>query len=123
MKIVFASYVYVPKFNRPQDWITRIQSYGGILEALALNHTVITIEQINYEGEYRHNGVQFYFKRFSKTGRRFPLQLHRFIKSLEPDVVFIHGLHFSLQIVQLRMYLGSKIKIIAQHHAERPFAG
>jgi glycosyltransferase involved in cell wall biosynthesis len=124
MKFVFASYVYTPEFNRPEEWINRIEFYVGIQEALSINHTVISIEQIDYEGEYLQNGVHFYFKRFTKkTGSYFQRELHQFIKSLNPDVVFIHGLHFSLQIIQLRLYLGRNINIIAQHHAEKPFTG
>ncbi|MEO6522715.1 MAG: glycosyltransferase family 4 protein [Mucilaginibacter sp.] len=123
MKIVFASYVYTPEFNTPEAWLRRINFYVCIQEALAVNHTIISIEQINYEGEYLQNGIQFQFKRLSKWGRYFPFKLHRYIKSLNPDIVFIHGLHFSSQIIQLRLLLGSKIKVIAQHHAEQPHTG
>jgi flagellin-specific chaperone FliS len=38
-------------------------------------------------------------------------------------VVFIQGLHFPLQIIQLRLLLGPGVKIIAQNHAEKPFSG
>lgn len=123
MKIVFASYVHIPEYDQPLPWIQRTQSYGGILQALAKKHQVISIEQINYEGEYEHSNVRYMFLKLSKTGRRIPFKLHRHIKSLQPDVVFIHGLHFPLQVIQLRWALGSKVKIMVQHHAERPFAG
>jgi glycosyltransferase involved in cell wall biosynthesis len=123
MKIVFASYVYTPEFNNPEAWLHRINFYVCIQEALAINHTIISIEQIDYEGEYLHKGIQFQFKRSSKLGRHFPFKLHRYIRNLEPDIVFIHGLHFSSQIVQLRLQLGSKVKVIAQHHAEQPHTG
>jgi len=123
MKIVFASYVYTPEFNNPEAWLHRINFYVCIQEALAVNHDIISIEQINYEGEYRHKGIQFQFERHSKWGRYFPFKLHRYLKSLNPDIVFIHGLHFSLQIIQLRLLLGPKVKVIAQHHAEQPYIG
>jgi glycosyltransferase involved in cell wall biosynthesis len=123
MKIVFASYVYTKEFNDPHVWIQRIKGYVGIQEALGVKHEVISIEQINYEGRHSQDGVHYHFKRFSKNGLRFPFRLHQFIKSLEPDVVFIHGLHFSFQIIQLRMHLGNKAKVIAQHHAELPHVG
>jgi glycosyltransferase involved in cell wall biosynthesis len=123
MKFVFASYVYTPAYNSPAAWIDRIKAYTGILEALAQNHDVISIEQIDYEGEYGHNRVHYSFKRFTKTELKFPFRLHRFIKAQKPDVVVIQSLHFPLQIIQLRLLLGPKVKIIVQNHAEKPFTG
>ncbi|EHQ27372.1 glycosyltransferase family 4 protein [Mucilaginibacter paludis] len=123
MKIVFASYVYSPGFSNPESWLNRINFYTGILEALAAKQQVISIEQIDYEGEYLNKGVHYHFKRFSKIGLIFPLQMHQFIKGLEPDIVFIHGLHFPLQLIQFKLCLGSATRIIVQHHAEQPFTG
>jgi len=123
MKIVFASYAYSPEYNDPQSWLQRIDFYTGILTRLAFKHTIISIEQIDHEGIYPHQGVQYHFKKLTKLGRNFPFKLHGYIKGFEPDVVFIHGLHFSHQIIQLRLHLGANVKIIAQHHAEQPYRG
>jgi glycosyltransferase involved in cell wall biosynthesis len=122
MKILFASYIYVKEFNTPAAWLERIKFYTGILDALVIKqHEVISIEQIDYEGEYKHNGVHYYFKRFKRG--LFPVKLHRFINSQKPDVVVIQSLHFPLQVIQLRLLLGKKTKIIIQNHAEIPFTG
>jgi glycosyltransferase involved in cell wall biosynthesis len=122
MKIVFASYVYIKDFNTPVAWLDRIKAYSGILEALATKHEVISIEKIDYEGEYVKDGVQYYFKRFAERSL-FPVKLHRFIKHQNPDVVIIQSLHFPLQVIQLRLMLGAKTRIIIQNHAEKPFIG
>ena len=124
MKIVFSSYVHSGGFHEPQAWLRRTNAYGGILEALARQHKVISIEQIDYEGQMINNGVDYRFKYCSANSLRFfPWQLHQYIKHLEPDVVVIHGLHFSLQLIQLRLVLGPGVKIIVQNHAEKPFTG
>ncbi|HWZ13959.1 MAG TPA: glycosyltransferase family 4 protein [Mucilaginibacter sp.] len=123
MKFVFASYVYSKDFNRPEGWLHHIRFYGGVLESLSKNNTVISIEQIDFEGQLIYKGVQYYFKRFSKLARRFPFKLHYFIKKRQPDVVFIQGLHYPLQVIQLRLTLRKKVKIIVQNHAEKPFTG
>lgn len=123
MKFVFASYVFTKEYKSPEAWIDRIKAYTGILEALAKNHQVISIEQIDYEGQYAKDGVQYYFKRFTGVGLLFPRRLHVFIKSQKPDVVVIQSLHFPLQVIQLRLRLGRKTKIIIQNHAEKPFKG
>ena len=123
MRFVFASYVYTPAYNSPEAWIDRINFYTGMLESLAKNNRVISIEQIDYEGIYQQDGVEYQFMRFSKNELRFPLRLHQFIKSQKPDVVVIQSLHFPLQVIQLRLLLGREVKIIIQNHAEQPFIG
>ncbi|MGZ3750990.1 MAG: glycosyltransferase family 4 protein [Mucilaginibacter sp.] len=123
MKFVLASYVVTKGYNTPEAWIERIKAYTGILEALAKNNQVVSIEQIDYEGEYEKAGVQYHFKRSSKPGLLFPWRLHRFIKSQRPDVVVIQSLHFPLQVIQLWLQLGRDTKIIVQNHAEKPFTG
>lgn len=120
MRIVFASYVCSSGFKNPGEWLQRTNFYTGIPEALSRENEVISIEQIDYEGRYQQNGVDYQFMDFGKRTLLFPWQQHRYIKALQPDVVFVHGLHFALQVIQLRLQLGRRVKIIAQHHAERP---
>ncbi len=122
MKFVFASYISSNTYNDPAAWLERIRAYTGVLEAVAVNHEVISIEQINYEGDEVKNGVNYRFRMFNKH-RYFPLKLNLFISRQKPNVVFIHSLHFPLQVMLLRLMLGRKPKIIIQNHAEKPFTG
>lgn len=122
MKYVFVGYVYTGDFKSPDAWLERIKAYTGILEALAKQNTVISIQQIDYEGEYDKNGVKYYFKRL-KSSAHFPFSLHRFIKSLEPDVVIVQSFNHPLPIIQLHFLLRKHTKIIVHNHAELPFNG
>lgn len=123
MRIISVTYINTPEFSCPEDWIKRIYAYTGVLEYLSRQHTVFSIEQINYRGEYFHKGVHYYFRNYGKRVSRFPFRLHKFIRQLNPDVVLVRGLHFPLQVILLRRRLGRNIKIIAEHHADRPFKG
>jgi glycosyltransferase involved in cell wall biosynthesis len=121
MKYVFAGYTYTGDYNSPQAWLERIKAYTGILEALAKNNMVISVQQIDYEGEYHKDDVKYYFKRFKSS--YFPFGLHQFIKSLEPDVLIVQSFNHPLEIIQLRFSLGKRTKIIVHNHAELPFTG
>src|SRR5215213_9621154 len=121
MNLVFTSYTSSPEYDDPRQWLKRIEGYTGILEALSEKHTVISIERINYEGELLQQGVQYYFMRQNKKVLLFPSRQHRLISRLRPDVIFINGFIFPLQIIQLRLKLGWSPKIIILHRAERPF--
>lgn len=123
MKIVSTSYINTPEYTDPEKWLERISFYTGLLEALAKRHLVESIEQINYSGDIQKNGVRYHFLNFKKRQLYFPLALHRYIKNLDPDVVFVNGFVFPLQIIQLRKTLGKKVKIIVLHRAEKPFTG
>ena len=123
MKIVSTSYSKTPEFIDPQNWLKKISFYTGILEELAKQHAVTSIERINYEGEYDQNGVHYYFINLKKKVVHFPFRMHRLIKKLKPDAVFVNGFIFPLQIIQLRMKLGRQVRIIILHRAEKPFTG
>lgn len=121
MKIVFVTYNYSKEFNCPEKWLHRIRAFIGILEYLGKKHTVISIEQINYEGELFRNDVHYIFLNYKNNKSYFPVQLHNFIKKQAPDIVFINGLHYPVQVLQLRIHLEKTVKIIGLHHAEKPF--
>jgi len=126
MKILFGTYVTIPEFHQPDAWLHRIEGFKEILEKLSADNEVLSIEQISYEGIYHFNGVEYHFKRFRykhKLARFFPFQQHRYMRQLRPDAVIVHGLHFAIHTIQLRLKLGWKVKIIAQHHAEKPGKG
>ena len=123
MKFVFVSYNYSADINTPEDWINRINFYVGSLEYLSKTNTVIRVDQINYEGNFIHNGVQYFCVKSTKKKNYFPRKLNRFVRSLAPDVVVVSSFLFPLQVIQLRLCLGKKIKVIVQHHAEKPYLG
>src|SRR5881275_785156 len=114
MRIVFTSYINTPSFNDPGKWIERIKGYTGVLESLAGGHEVISIEQINYEGKYSHNGVDYRFIDYGTKERLFPSRLHNYIKHLQPQLVVVHGFHFPFQLIQLHYKLGNKVKLLVQ---------
>jgi glycosyltransferase involved in cell wall biosynthesis len=123
MRFVFLSYNYSPDIHSPEEWVDRLKFYVGSLEQLSKQHTVIRVDQINYEGHFIHNGVEYYCVNDGKKKNYFPRKLHRFVKTLQPDVIVVSSFLFPLQVIQLRKYLGKKVKIIIQNHADKPFTG
>ena len=61
MKIVSTSYSNTPEYTEPVAWLKRIRFYTGILEALAKDHEVTSIERIRYEGSLQQNKVHYHF--------------------------------------------------------------
>ncbi len=123
MKIVSTSYVNSPGYKDPQKWLQRISFYTGLLEELGKQYEVESIEQINYKGIIKKKSVTYHFLNFNQKKLWFPFALHRYIKKLSPDIVFVNGFVFPFQIIQLRKTLGKGVKIIVLHRAEKPFRG
>jgi glycosyltransferase involved in cell wall biosynthesis len=123
MVYVFVTYNSSLEFDSPESWFKRTEGYTGALFSLAKDNTVINIKQINYQGDCLHKGVHYYFINFSKKRTFFPRKLNRLVRSFNPDIVFLQGLHTPFQFLQLGLQLNKKTKVIAQHHAEKPLTG
>lgn len=123
MKIVSMSYTNSAEFTDPVAWLQRINFYTGILEALTEKYQVESIEQISFEGLLERNGIKYHFLDLKIPKLPFPRRLHACVKKLQPGIIFINGLIFPLQVIQLRLKLGRNVKIILLHRGEKPFAG
>lgn len=123
MKIVYLNYFYSAQYVNPENWLQKIKPITAVLEVLAKNNTVISIEQIDYQGQMQVNGIDFRFVNFYKSKTFFPFKLNIFVKQLKPNIVIVHGTLFPLQTILLRLILGRNVRIVIQHHAEYPSFG
>lgn len=120
MKIVHLSYAVVNHYTSPEEWLTKIDFFTGILQQQAHHHHIASVHCIAYDGTLEKENVHYHFINVRTLGRMLPLQINRYVKNLEPDVVIVHGLIFPQNVWLLRRQLNSKAKIFLQHHAEKP---
>lgn len=123
MTIVSTGYAYSSSFNDPGQWLGRIRFYTCILEALANEHEVHSIEQINHTGFLVQDGVQYHFLPPGTSRSGFPSTLHRYIGKIKPEVVLVNGFISPFRIMQLKWMLGRNVKILVINRAERPGTG
>lgn len=120
--IVHLSYTLArPEYRDPEAWLERVAFVTGVPERMTEYGRQTVIYNIHYKGEITRNGVRYLFPAFKRWQLVLPFAYNRFIKKLKPDVVLVHGLIFPWQIIMLRWIIGPSLKIICQHHAERPF--
>jgi glycosyltransferase involved in cell wall biosynthesis len=119
MRIVYISYVSITDYHDPESWLKRLDFYEKQLMSLSAYAEVVSIHHIQYEGSLERDNVKYVFFKRKKWQLLFPFRLHRYIKTLAPDVVIVHGLVFPVQVVFLRCQLGS-VKLFVVHHAEKP---
>jgi glycosyltransferase involved in cell wall biosynthesis len=120
--IVHLSYTLArPKYTDAEKWLSRVAFVSGVVEKLVPFGKQSVIYNIHYKGEVQRNGVRYIFPGFKRRQLVLPFAFNRFVRSLNPDVVLVHGLIFPWQIILLRNVIGPDVKIICQHHADRPF--
>jgi glycosyltransferase involved in cell wall biosynthesis len=123
MRLVFLSYNYSAEIRSPDEWVEKIGFYTGWAKILAKEHTVIRVDQIDFEGKVEKDGILYHFFKDKRRKNYFPLNLNLFVRSLNPDLVLVSSFLFPLQVLLLRRCLGKKVKIIIQNHAEKPSSG
>ena len=119
MRIVHLSYANMIDYDDPLKWLKRINFFTALAEEMAMKEDVMSIHCINHSGVLKRNGVEYHFLKYGGVQTMFPLQLHRYILNLKPDVIVVHGIHFPMQVLLLCRSIKSA-KIILQHHSEMP---
>jgi glycosyltransferase involved in cell wall biosynthesis len=95
----------------------------GYFEFLPANWRCSLIKFADATGHIKRPHFDYYFFQGKASKLWFPTAANRFVASLKPDIVMVHGLIFPHQILMLRRRLPPNTKIIVQHHAERPGTG
>ena len=120
MRIIHLSYnVPIPNYTDPEAWLKRISFSVIVMESMAAFGEILGIYHLDYEGVLHKNSVTHHFPGYKSWQLFLPFQFNRYVKKLKPTVVIVHGLIFPWQIIMLRWQVGSSVKIIAQHHAEK----
>jgi glycosyltransferase involved in cell wall biosynthesis len=104
----------------PQALLEEQQASLGYLEYLQYLCNLSVVKCLNYSGELRKNRVNYYFFRGKSSKFWWPYTIHRFNRRLNPSVVLVHGFIYPLQVYLLRKQLGREVKILLQHHADKP---
>jgi glycosyltransferase involved in cell wall biosynthesis len=120
MKIIHFSYAQIKDCRDPETCLKRLRFLVVILESLSKYVESAGIFHITYKGKLEKNNVTYYFPDLNKWQLLVPIHFNRFVKSLQPNVIIVHGLIFPWQVIMLRWQLGKDVKIIVQHHAEKP---
>ncbi len=120
MTIVHVSFAPVTRYDDPLEFLKAIKFFTGILEEQAKTQDVTSVYCLNTDQEAIVNGVKYHFFRSTFFQNYFPEKVSRYVSSLNPNAVIVHGLHFAFQLWFLRLFLSHECKVFMQHHAERP---
>lgn len=114
------SYALVAEYSNPDEYLKRIDFFAVLLRQMAIDTEVHSIHCINFEGVLNRDGVKYHFIKLQKYQTIISIKINRYVSSLNPDVVLVHGMHFPLQVLFLRKQLLPHVKLVMQNHAEGP---
>lgn len=121
MRVIHLSYARIMDYRDPEAWLTKIDFFVALLKQMAKQVEVKSIHCINYTGILEKDGAEYHFLKQHWIQFLLPVSIHRYVSKLDPDIVVVHGFHFPWQVLCLRWQLEKKsVKIVVQHHAERP---
>ncbi len=84
---------------------------------------LVFVKHLDYDGFDSMHGHGFAFFKSRNGFWHIPFKTHKYVKSQHPDIIIVEGLLFPFQLIWLKWMLGKNIRIIAQHHGEKPFSG
>src|SRR4051794_37699605 len=123
MKIIDVVYYSHQELASTKEVIEKQKASFGYAQYLKARADIRLIKHFKSEAREEIEGIPvLFFKRRNKFWH-IPVKTHRYILSVNPDVVIIEGLIFPLQVIALKLRLGKRCSIIVQHHGERPFSG
>jgi glycosyltransferase involved in cell wall biosynthesis len=122
MTLAFVNYNTVPYGTAPAEWLKLVAPYIGILSELGKKHEIHYFIYAEKDQEYFSQGINCHYidsnrKDFTQS------VLHRRLRKLQPQIIFVYGLYFNFQVLWLRRMLGNKIRIVLQSHSFLPARG
>ena len=120
MKLVDLSYHYNAGCSDPLAQLQRQAPAIQYVDHLPEGCQPTVVKFLDCEGHLKKDAVDYHF--FKGEAARFwvPHKAHRLLRELDPDVVILHGFLFPWQVMALRQALGRRVKLLVQHHADRP---
>lgn len=121
LKFIEINYHFHREFTTPDAVITKHLLSNLFAEELSKTASVTLIKHLAYNGAYHRNEIQYHFFRRPNNFWQIPFSTHWFVRKEKPDIVLVQGFIYPLQVIALRLAIGSNSKIILQHRAEFPF--
>jgi len=123
MQLLDVTFYAVGNFSNAEEMVQAYLPSYGYAAQLPAGINVQHIRLAAYNETLYNNGIKHILFKGCNGFARIPFKMLNYIKQQKPDVVLLQGLGFPIQAIMLRLWLGGKVVIAAQHHAERPYRG
>jgi glycosyltransferase involved in cell wall biosynthesis len=123
IKVIDLNYYGHQDFHHPAEVKSRYPETFGFIPFLKPPLHLEVVQHLTREGATCLDGVTYTFFKKQNHFWSIPFKTHRYLKKQAPRVILVQGIIFPLQVLFLRLALGPKTKIVAQHHGESPYTG
>lgn len=123
MQLIDVTFYAVDNFSSGKDLLQAFLPSHGYAAHLPAGTKVQFIHLASHNETLHYNGIKHVLFKGRNHFGYISFTTLRYIKRQRPQVVLLQGLGFPIQAIMLRLWLGRKVIILAQHHAERPYRG
>ena len=120
IKVVDIVYHCHHEYTSPKEVLDKHLPTLGFTKFIKDRVDYTVVRHLNYEGKETVNGIRYAFFKRRNAPWQIPYKTHRYINSLNPDIILVHGFIFPLQVIALKILLGKRCTVVLQHHADYP---
>ncbi len=123
IKLIDLTFYANEQFDDPVELVLSQQHSYGYIGFIKNRVNIKVVKHFVRDAKVWVEGIPYtLFRGLNKPGY-VSFKTLRHIAAEKADVILVQGLGFPVQVLMLRLWLGKKTTIIAQHHAERPMHG
>ncbi len=120
-KFLSLNYHASPEIKNFANKLEKHQAAYESINYLKDQYEVVVIDHIGANEQLEKDGITYLAKKKKRNIKwLIPFRLHHEIKTLQPDIVYLHSLMQMHNLILLVPFLSKKTKILVQHHAEKP---
>jgi len=120
IKLIDLTFYANEEFDDPVELVVSQQHSYGYICFIKNKLNIKVVKHFVRDAKVWVNGVPYtLFRGINKPGY-ISFKTLRHLAAEKADIILVQGLGFPVQVLMLRLWMGKKTTIIAQHHAERP---
>jgi glycosyltransferase involved in cell wall biosynthesis len=120
LKLIDLTFYMHEDIHDPDKAIRVHEASVGYARYLGSDASAEIIIHMDYEGQRELHGITYSFFKSKNSFFHIPRKTLKYVRSIAPDIILVHGLIFPVQVLALRYYARPSCKIICIHHAEGP---
>lgn len=117
--LVDLGYYHSADVNDYKQLMLNFENASGHHDYLGANLELHVIRHLNQFKNVKIGDVNYHFLKGSNSKLWLPFKLHRFVKSLRPDVILLHGYSNPIQVLLLSFRTRAKL-VIQDHGGSMP---
>lgn len=122
MQLIDVTFYTAGEFSNGKHLVQAFLPAYGYSAHMPAGVNIQVVHHAAHNETLNYNGIKHIIFKGRNGFGYIPFKTLSYIRLQRPNIVLVQGLGFPIQVIMLRLWLGNKTVIVAQHHAERPYS-